>query len=123
MGIAAYYAELYQAEVIIEGLILEDEGKFPDDSPQYFQKIEELIKFGLPPGPWKGPHLVFPFRNMKKDEILQLALDMKVPLEFTWSCFIDNNGIPCGDCLPCKQREDGFKKLGFEDPIWKRIRQ
>lgn len=123
MGIAAYYAEIYQADAIIEGLILEDEGKFTDDSPEYFQKLEAIIKEGIPKSDWKGPEFIFPFRNMNKDEIIKLAIELKVPLEHTWSCYIDNDGIPCGDCLPCKQREKAFQSLGISDPLIIRIRK
>ncbi len=123
MGIAAYYAEIHQADAIIEGLILEDEGKFTDDSPEYFQKLEALIKEGIPKGDWKGPEFIFPFRNMNKEQVIRLAIELKAPLEYTWSCYIDNDGIPCGNCLPCKQREKAFQKLGMEDPLKSRIRK
>jgi 7-cyano-7-deazaguanine synthase len=122
MGIAGYYAEIYQADAIIVGLILDDEGKFPDDSPEYFKKLENLMKEGLPSGPWKGADIIFPLRNKNKEEILKEALKLNVPLEDTWSCYIDNDGIPCGDCLPCKQREQAFKKIGIQDPLTSKIR-
>lgn len=123
MGIAAYYAEIHQADAIIEGLILEDEGKFTDDSPEYFQKLEALIKEGIPKGDWKGPEFLFPFRNMNKEGIIKLAIELKVPLKYTWSCYIDNEGVPCGNCLPCKQREKAFQNLGISDPLKSRIRK
>ncbi|GAB4308497.1 MAG: 7-cyano-7-deazaguanine synthase QueC [Promethearchaeota archaeon] len=116
-GVAAYYAALHRAEVVVTGLVKEDEGRFPDATPEYFEKLEALLVEGLPPGPWRGPRLAFPLREMEKVDVLRLARELGVPLEHAWSCFRDDPDLrPCGQCESCRQRAAAFEKLGWKDP-------
>lgn len=57
-----------------------------------------------------------PFENLSRPEVIKLALEMKVPLEKTWSCHY-NRDVPCGKCGGCKERRLAFEALGIPDPL------
>ncbi|MBN2157251.1 MAG: 7-cyano-7-deazaguanine synthase [Candidatus Lokiarchaeota archaeon] len=119
-SIAAYYAEIYKAEAIIVGLLSFDFNIFPDNSLEFFERLENIINIGLSNSS-KTIKIIFPLKTMGKSEVIQLAFDLGVPMELTWSCYEeeDDNGNPCGKCKGCLERRQGFKKLNANDPLLK----
>jgi 7-cyano-7-deazaguanine synthase len=125
-SIAAYYAEIFQADIIIQGLLAIDLGKYPDNSLEYFAELEAIIRKGIPSGTYKGPRLEFPLKELDKAGVIKLALELGVPFELTWSCYTEGegpNGLPCGKCKGCIERADGFKKLGKIDPLIEHLKK
>jgi 7-cyano-7-deazaguanine synthase len=61
--------------------------------------------------------IVTPLRKMDRKRIISLAIDLKVPLEVTWSCHTKARRH-CGECYACKQRLDAFRSLGMKDPVF-----
>lgn len=66
--------------------------------------------------------LKFPLVEMIKGEILKRALALEVPANLTWSCRkpVKQHMLPlihCGICLPCIDRVNGFKRVGYIDPV------
>lgn len=57
-----------------------------------------------------------PFVNMTKKDIVKLGLELKVPYEFTWSCY-EGGDKPCGICGTCRDRIEAFKANGITDPL------
>jgi 7-cyano-7-deazaguanine synthase len=57
-----------------------------------------------------------PLVMMSKAEIVSEALKRNVPLEYTWSCY-KNEDVACGVCDSCRLRLNGFVKAGAKDPI------
>ena len=58
--------------------------------------------------------------DLDKDEIVKLASELKVPLEFTYSCYSGGGfkgKIPkhCGTCANCMDRKMGFYWAGVKD--------
>jgi 7-cyano-7-deazaguanine synthase len=53
---------------------------------------------------------------LKKDEIVKKALELKAPLESSWSCY-ERNDKACGVCDSCALRLRGFEEAGVVDPI------
>jgi 7-cyano-7-deazaguanine synthase len=51
--------------------------------------------------------LELPFLTMKRMEMLQLASQLKSPLNLTWSCY-KGGPEPCGQCYRCQIRRQGF---------------
>ena len=51
---------------------------------------------------------------MTKLEVINLAKNLNVPLEWTWSCYSDGEN-PCGQCSNCLKRIEAFKELGFSE--------
>ena len=86
----------------------------PDNSPEYISTFQQLIELGT----MKKPPIRInaPFVNMNKVQLIQNAIDLKVPFELTWSCF--NAGeYPCGICPNCMDRLRSFKACNYTDPL------
>lgn len=47
--------------------------------------------------------LLSPLQTLSKDEVIALALRLRVPLMSTYSC--EDSGGPCGRCVSCRDRE------------------
>ena len=115
-SIAAYYAEIYQVDVIIGGHSTSDAQLYPDASKTFFQSLTQLANsIRLPHNP-RSVKIVMPLIDLSKEEIIRLAINLDVPLERTWSCY-DTNELPCRDCKGCRERSRAFMKLGLEDPL------
>ena len=57
-----------------------------------------------------------PLIHLDKAGIIRLGLELKAPLELTWSCY-QNEEAACGDCSSCRLRLKGFAAAGVPDPI------
>ena len=57
-----------------------------------------------------------PLLNLTKGEIVKRGLELKVPFEKTWSCYMGGKKA-CGRCDSCLLRLKGFKEAGIEDLI------
>lgn len=116
-GVAAAYAETLRANKIIFGSNADDAKELPDARPKFILLMNELIKAGTRAGTEDFViETVNPLINYSKNEVLKLALELKVPLQLTWSCYQDSK-IPCGKCRGCISRQTAFKKLGVPDPL------
>ncbi len=118
-SIAAYYCEIYDIDVLIGGQILSDSKLYPDASMKYFQTIKSLIDKGG--NSFRNHHreikLKFPLKNKSKEEVIEMAIELKVPLSHTWSCY-ENEKKPCGECKGCMERKTAFQKFGETDPLF-----
>ncbi len=116
-GIAAAYAETLKASKIVFGSNADDAKELPDARPTFIQRMNELINIGTRAG---NEGLVIqtvnPLINLNKKEVLKLALELKVPLQLTWSCY-QNSKTPCGKCRGCNNRQSAFKTLDIPDPL------
>lgn len=113
-SIAAYYAEAYGCKVILGGHLAPDPEKFPDADPEFFKSLENLINKGKHRKDKTKINLLFPLANMTKSEVINLAKNLDVPLQWTWSCY-SNGGEPCGNCTSCRNRNEAFQKLNYSD--------
>jgi len=115
-GLAGHYAELDAVRYIVGGHNGIDPESFPDASPKFFNFFNSMYRLGL----WsydKTPvQILLPLSGKSKVEVVKLGLDLKVPLEITWSCYWDRD-LHCGTCASCVERKEAFRALGIEDPI------
>jgi len=109
-SIAAFFAEIYGCKWIIGGHILEDTLLFPDTEPFFFKSLEKLINNSKHSHDETEIKIFLPLAKLKKTDVLKLAKKLKVPLEFTWSCYNDFEK-PCGRCQSCIKREKALKEL------------
>jgi 7-cyano-7-deazaguanine synthase len=76
------------------------------------------MNVALSRGTWLGKkyrtQIITPFSRKEKKTILKLAARLKVPAEFTWSCY-GNRKTPCGRCGGCVSRSNAFKQLGLTE--------
>ncbi len=113
ISMAVSWAEVIGAKNIYIGANYEDSPGYPDCRPEYFEAFNKLIKVGTKDG---SVQVKTPVLMDKKKEIVQKAIDLKAPLDLTWSCY-KNSDKACGVCDSCALRLRGFKEAGVKDPI------
>ncbi len=114
-SIASYYAEAYGCKVIIGGHISTDQQNFLDATPEFFNSLEGLINKGKHSKDMTTIELLFPLAKKTKLDVIKLAKELKIPLEWTWSCYSDGDQ-PCGTCSSCRKRRETFNNLSYSDP-------
>ena len=117
LSVAASYAEAQRAEAIYIGANALDYSGYPDCRGEFFEAFSSLLKQGTKCGTeGKSIEIKTPLIQMKKSEIIRQAYRLKVPLEWTWSCY-KGGAFPCGVCDSCILREKGFQEAGLQDPL------
>ena len=58
--------------------------------------------------------LVRPFSRLEKKDVM--ALGRNVPLHLTFSCIAPVDGLHCGRCNKCAERQNAFRSIGVNDP-------
>lgn len=99
---------------------IKNEGKVPmkDTTPKFLQKINELAEEATHDGGYK---IIAPFIDKDKVEIIKEGEKLKVPWQYTYSCYAGGKfkeGIPlhCGICSNCMQRKKAFYWANINDP-------
>ncbi len=113
LSLAVSWAEVVGARKLFIGANYEDSPGYPDCRPSYYEAFNKLIKEGTKAG---DIEIITPVINMKKREIVQKGLDLKVPFSLSWSCYKSSDKA-CGQCDSCALRLRGFKEAGINDPI------
>jgi 7-cyano-7-deazaguanine synthase len=83
---------------------------FADASDAFFESFQAVLNRGL------GGQLaiVRPFAAMSKREVIELGRGM--PLELTFSCIAPRDGLHCGRCNKCAERQEAFRAIRLADP-------
>jgi 7-cyano-7-deazaguanine synthase len=85
---------------------------FPDATPAFFGAMERALSLGL-----AAPIAIeAPFAALRKHDVVALGRSLAVPLERSLSCMQPRGGVHCGRCSKCRERRDGFRAAGGEDP-------
>ncbi|MFX1391209.1 MAG: 7-cyano-7-deazaguanine synthase [Promethearchaeota archaeon] len=113
-SIAAYYADVFGCSFLIGGHINSDSNKFNDAHPDFFKSLETLINKGKHSQDKTSIKLLFPLSKMTKENVIELAKDLNVPLNWTWSCYSDGDQ-PCGNCMSCRKRNEAFQNMNYTD--------
>jgi 7-cyano-7-deazaguanine synthase len=113
MSAAAYAYKIGAADIVI-GVCGADQNGFPDCSDEAMKATESALSIGM------GFKLTVhtPLMDMSKKEIVFLLKELGgfEYLKYSHTCF---EGLypPCGECLGCKLRKDGFAEADLEDPL------
>ena len=113
ISMAVSWAEVIGAKKIYIGAVEEDSSGYPDCRPSYYQAMNALIKQGTKNG---DIEVITPVIALSKDQIVKKAVELKAPIESSWSCY-EKEDKACGICDSCALRLRGFQKAGLEDPI------
>jgi 7-cyano-7-deazaguanine synthase len=116
-SISAHYAEYLGAKWIVGGHNLHDAKFFKDASKRFIDKINVLFKEGCLLCDGQAYQIVLPLAEMNRKQIIRLAMELKAPIELTWSCHREGTAH-CGSCYSCKQRLEAFEDLGLKDPAF-----
>ena len=114
LSIASAIAEKHGAEALFIGVVEEDSSGYPDCRESYIRKMQEAVNLGTKEE--TAIEIKMPLVALKKSQIVQRALELGVPLEYTWSCYRDEERA-CGVCDSCRLRLRGFEEAGAVDPI------
>ncbi len=114
LAVATSFAESRGAEAIYIGVQASDYSGYPDCRPEFIDAFQQVITLGTRPD--TNISLKTPFVHLNKTEILKIGMDLKVPYEDTWSCYLDGEAA-CGVCGSCHFRKEAFQAIGIDDPI------
>ncbi len=82
---------------------------FDDAGDDFFAALETVLaKLGQPP-----LKIERPFGKMHKTDVMRLG--SKYPLELTFSCIAPIDGMHCGKCNKCAERQAAFRDAGMHD--------
>jgi len=114
LSIATAIAEKHQAKAIYIGVVEEDSSGYPDCRDSYILAMQKAINLGTKDE--TKLEIKMPLVHLKKEQIVQKSLDLGVPLQYTWSCY-QNEDKACGVCDSCRLRLKGFAKAKQKDLI------
>ena len=101
-----------------------DYSGYPDCRPEYYREMKKSLFQGSKLGiQYNRPiNIETPIISKSKAEIVKMAMKLKAPLEFTWSCY-EGGLLPCGKCDSCILRAKGFSEAGYKDPLILRLKE
>lgn len=116
LSIGTAFAEAIEASDVWTGFNAVDYSGYPDCRPEYVSAMEEALSKGTKRGVEGKPiRLIAPIIHHTKKFIIETALRIGVPLQYTWSCYVGQEK-PCGSCDSCIIRANAFAELGQKDP-------
>ncbi len=117
LSIGAALAENYGFDLIVTGFDAEEAATFPDNTPEFVEKFNDMLKFGT----LKHPMVYTPLISLDKVGIVKRGLEIDAPLEWSWSCY-EGKEKPCMVCESCLRRKRAFDLAGTEDPLLERLK-
>lgn len=119
LSFATSYAEVRGAEAIFIGANAIDFSDYPDCRPAYYEAFRKVIRQGTKAGIGRRPiKIITPLIDKTKARIIKMGTRLKVPYEYTWSCY-KGARRPCLECDSCILRAKGFREAGLNDPALK----
>lgn len=85
---------------------------YADCSEAFIEAINKAIGIGT----YQKVHVVAPFDECNKADVVKKGLELQVPYHLTWSCY-EGKEKPCGTCGTCIDRIQAFRKNGVKDPL------
>ena len=111
LAIAGGYADAVRADVIFYGPHGDDTASYPDCRKEFVSAMSQAISLGT----GKKLPVMNPLADKTKADVIKLAVKFGVPLELTWSCYL-NGEVHCGSCESCRNRKNAFIASGINDP-------
>jgi 7-cyano-7-deazaguanine synthase len=111
MAVTVAYADSIGAHHIFYGAHAGDEPNYPDCRREFYEAFQEAARRGT-----EKPFVITaPFGDIPKSGIIREAVRLGVPLEKTWSCYLEGP-VHCGRCESCVNRRRAFREAGVPDP-------
>jgi len=83
---------------------------FGDATAEFFADFESALDRAM----GGRVRVVRPFDQFDKRQVMQLGRDL--PLGLTFSCIAPVDGLHCGVCNKCAERQKAFRLIDIEDP-------
>ncbi len=103
LNIAASFADGEDYDYILIGANKEEGQTFPDNTPQFIDKINAEFEYSTQ----RHPKVIAPLINYDKNAIVKLALENKIPLEYVRSCYAGTKKH-CGICESCTRLKNAL---------------
>ena len=84
---------------------------YADCSENFIDSMNDAIFIGT----YEKVSIKAPFANSNKAEVVAKGLELKVPYQYTWSCY-NGGDKPCGRCGTCIDRAKAFSANNAIDP-------
>lgn len=111
MAVTVAYADTVGANHVFYGAHASDRPFYPDCRKEFYEAFQEAARRGT-----EKPFVIAsPFSGTAKSGIIREAVKLGVPLEKTWSCYLQGP-VHCGRCESCVNRRRAFKEAGVADP-------
>lgn len=111
------YAETVGANAVFIGAHALDYSGYPDCRPEYFEAFNELAKLATKATvEGRSIRIHAPLVGWDKTKIVETGVDLKAPLQLTWSCY-EGGAAACGVCDSCQLRIRAFAGAGVKDPV------
>ncbi len=111
IAVAASWAMSLKAASVAYGAHGGDHAIYPDCRPVFADALDKAIRLA----DWHEVCLERPFVGMDKTGIVRRGVELRVPLELTWSCYVGGDKH-CGKCGTCVERKEAFVQAGVQDP-------
>ncbi len=114
LSLALGWAEVLDADAIYIGVNSIDYSGYPDCRPEFiaaFQQVANLATKATVQG--HAIRIMTPLQTLGKLDIVRRAFELGVPLDKTWSCYLDGE-TPCGVCDSCRLREEAIDQVRRE---------
>ena len=84
---------------------------YADCSENFIDSMNDAIFIGT----YEKVSIKAPFANANKAEVVAKGLELRVPYQYTWSCY-NGGDKPCGKCGTCIDRAKAFSANNAVDP-------
>jgi 7-cyano-7-deazaguanine synthase len=84
---------------------------FPDATPEFFATMQRALSLGL----GRTLDIATPLTGFHKDRVVQIGLELGVPLELSMSCMNPDGDHHCGACSKCRERQHAFRDARVKD--------
>lgn len=115
ISIAASFADsIYNEDTEIFIGVHQDDSAvnaYADCREDFINAIGKAVNIGT----YNKIKIIAPFLGKTKADIVKIGLSLKVPYEYTWSCY-ERGEVPCGKCATCLDRKKAFELNGVKDP-------
>lgn len=110
INVAAAFAEQLKAGLIITGFNKEEGATFPDNTPEFMDRINRALEYST----MNRPRVMSYTSEMTKKEIVAFGKTLSAPFEHIWSCYHDLNRM-CGKCESCRRLKRALSENGLLD--------
>lgn len=107
VSIASSFADSMGGGVVCAGFNREEGETFPDNSESFFKSLNRATRISSD----NRVRLSAPLIKFKKDKIVKMAVERKIPFQYLWFCYL-NGKEPCWKCESCFRFKRAFYLAG-----------
>jgi 7-cyano-7-deazaguanine synthase len=105
LSVGSAYAQARGINVVYSAFINSNHAKEIDCSAAFFDRLAALLS------QYGSVEIRMPFRQFSKQRVVELALQLAVPIGATYSCQASSR-VPCGACPNCVERLAALRTIG-----------